>query len=590
MLAGFVVPHAHYRVFHGDPAADSQHAAPNDQFPLALSPRRAEKAPTDLHLREFAQLEVQVKALQLQAAQHASPVAMGAAVAGPLAECFLFYSRLFTVESFPWPDFLAAVFTKLAEHFASSDNEIVRSAILRVFQRAKAHVAQVNDPAKLLGHLSPPLADLSSGTARTLTLQMLATMPSLLLHDTVVQQQILKGVHADDRDERSAAIEAARALLPLSPSFRKDVLTLGLEGGSAALCGLLADAVSSSVEAQEAWTHCAGLYERFADDKSAVASVRAMTTLTAAYPDVLLASHGQLLHHVLDHEPRAVVRNFALLATQQLVATGGDDDEQLTIALEGVFSRIGQLPTTSGKIQTRLKLSALLLLEKWAATGQELGESAELLLKEANGWLATATDERFGEAYTSIVAHIARRKLSRTDAVSPERSMDELLLLLHPRAAVISKSTWNHALVAIAQLSKEFPVVIATSKTYWRDRAEAIEAEVLVCLTGAGTGGLNSNSSIYDIADSSRDEKLVQYRVRVNLPVAWDQVVEATTEEVGDCQSMLYLPFETPVHVKAASLTQKGSFVLMARIALTDRHGERWPLAATGCRRGFIVY
>lgn len=119
MLAGFVVPHAHYRVFHGDPAADSQHAAPNDQFPLALSPRRVENAPTDLHLREFAQLEVQVKALQLQAAQHSTPGAMGDAVAGSLAECFLFYSRLFTVESFPWPDFLAAVFTKMAEHFAS---------------------------------------------------------------------------------------------------------------------------------------------------------------------------------------------------------------------------------------------------------------------------------------------------------------------------------------------------------------------------------------------------------------------------------------------------------------------------------------
>jgi hypothetical protein len=119
MLAGFVVPHAHYRVFHGDPAADSQHAAPNDQVPLALSPRRAQAAPTDLHLREFAQLEVQLKALQLQAAQHVNPKAMGAAVAGAMAECVLFYQRLFTVESHPWPDFLAAVCTKLAEQFAS---------------------------------------------------------------------------------------------------------------------------------------------------------------------------------------------------------------------------------------------------------------------------------------------------------------------------------------------------------------------------------------------------------------------------------------------------------------------------------------
>jgi hypothetical protein len=36
-----------------------------------------------------------------------------------MAECVLFYQRLFTVESHPWPDFLAAVCTKLAEQFAS---------------------------------------------------------------------------------------------------------------------------------------------------------------------------------------------------------------------------------------------------------------------------------------------------------------------------------------------------------------------------------------------------------------------------------------------------------------------------------------
>ncbi|GMF44197.1 unnamed protein product [Phytophthora fragariaefolia] len=833
-------------------------------------------------------------------------------------------------------------------------------------------------------------------------------MPTLLVHDTVVQQQILKEIHADDRDERLAAIEAAQAFLPLSPSFRKDVLAVALTANSTVLCGLLAKAASNSVEAQQAWTHCAGLYERLADDKSAVASLRAMTTLTAAYPGVLLAMHGQLLHHVLDHEPRAFVRNFALLATQQLVTQGGEDsdDDQLAIVLEGVFSRSKQ-PST--KTQMRLKLSSLLLLEKWSSVSQNMGESAKALIKDASEWLTTVSDERFGKAYTSIIAQIARQKLSRTDTTSSERSIDELLLLLHPRAAVTSKNTWSHALEAIAQLSHEFPELIAgytasrlvellsipadtslgsttskfrrtsifkvlgaqlrppstsvvneqlpllvkelstterndalhlravaatfflwtqdlqisgkdaadldttnvtsgfekellnpehyvshaeryemvklamlrgrftfaaqlmeeiaakadsecfggwlhalhtlckaesrigvdqsvhleslhslartnmflqaartssfrfdlqlhlvalrlewiqhvqsaqqlageaaftntagnpvgregqlgkqlralahkfdvvrglllgahqrdldaiqahadacsllaaavegflllhstnsidfpvdhgilssnsqwnlrllnmlskdtqtkldrvaklnpsrqpgvgarvlqqllaalcaippalpklffcsrlrssqrllssaqfltyaenaaftakprprsqlgvplgtdftsvlkgvvalsrSSQDYWRARVKAIETEVLVCLAGAGTSSVNAASSVYDHVDSSPEEKLVQYRVRVNLPIAWDQVTDATIES-DNRPCMLYLPFETPVHVKAANLTAKGSFVLVARIALLDDQGERWPLAATGCQRGFIVY
>lgn len=127
MLDGFVVPHAQFRVFHGNPAADSTHTASRDQFPLICAPLRAEKAQTDLHLREFAQLEAQVKALQQQAsANHTNsekastnPHAIADVVSGGLAECFMFYSRLMTVESFTWPDFLATVFTKLAEHFVS---------------------------------------------------------------------------------------------------------------------------------------------------------------------------------------------------------------------------------------------------------------------------------------------------------------------------------------------------------------------------------------------------------------------------------------------------------------------------------------
>ena len=112
--------HAHYRVFYGNPAADSLHGAPHDQFPFILSSGQGATASTDLHVREFAQLEVQVKALQLQTAQrHVLSSAVGDVNAGALAECFHFYARLFTVESFVWPDFLAAVCTKLVEHFAA---------------------------------------------------------------------------------------------------------------------------------------------------------------------------------------------------------------------------------------------------------------------------------------------------------------------------------------------------------------------------------------------------------------------------------------------------------------------------------------
>ncbi|CAH0485746.1 unnamed protein product [Peronospora farinosa] len=454
------VPHSHYRVFHGNPAADSLHATSNDQFALLLDPKRIESTSTDLHLREFAQLEVQIKALQLQVTQHNNPIAMENAMAGAMVECFMFYSRLFTVESYLWPDFLAAVFTKLAEHFATSGNTSVQSAILRIFQRAKAHIAQVNDASKLLGHLVGPLTHATSVATRTLTLQMLATMPSLLVHAMEIQQQIMKGLSADDMDERLAAIEAANAVLPLSSLFRKNVLTFSLET-STKLCCLLPRAISNMTEAQQAWTHCAELYEHFADDKSAVASIRAMTTMTTAYPEVLLMMHGQLLHHVLDQEPRALVRNFTLMVTQQLVGKAGtDEDDQLANILEGMFSRISSLHVTSGRGMMRIKLSALLLLEKWCVD-HVLGEKAHALLEDANKLLAFTADERFAKAYVSVISNVARQKLSSVETISPECNVDNLLMLLHPRAAVAAKSTWNHVLCALARLCQDYPEHLA---------------------------------------------------------------------------------------------------------------------------------
>lgn len=120
------------------------------------------------------------------------------------------------------------------------------------------------------------------------------------------------------------------------------------------------------------------------------------------------------------------------------------------------------------------------------------------------------------------------------------------------------------------------------ARSYWSTRAEAVQVDVLVCIAGAAVN--TGSSSIYGLDDGMSDDKLVQHRMTVTLPIAWDQVSD--TED----QTMLYLPFETPVHVKAANLTVKGSFTLVAKLALVDHQDERWPLAATGCRRGFIVY
>lgn len=443
MLTGFSVPHAHYRVFHKDPVA------PTDHFPLALSPYHANSAPSDLHLREFAQLEVQIKALQLQATTPS-------AVAASLAEGFLFYSRLFTVESFVWPDFLAAVVTKLAEHFAASTSAIVQSTILRVFQRAKGHVAQVNDSSKVRSHLLGCLIHATKHTTRTLTLQVLATMPSLIILDSLIHQQLLQALAASNREERFAAIEAASVLLPLLPSFRKDVLTVSLKTKSPALCSLIADAVATSVDAHEGWTSCAEMYEQLADDKSAVATLRAMTTLTAAYPVELLRLHGQLLHHVLERDPRALVRNFAVLITQELVVKMRVEMEKEVLAsvMEGIFARIDR----SG--QSRVQLSGLLLLEKWSRK-HEVGDNATLFRQRAYKFLARTTDERFGRLYTCILSNVARRFLNVDAAFSREHGVDDLLLLLHPRASIAADKTWHDALTAIAQLCQDNPEAVA---------------------------------------------------------------------------------------------------------------------------------
>ena len=315
---------------------------------------------------------------------------------------------------------------------------------------------------QLLGHLVSPLTHKTSVTTRTLTLQLVAAMPSLLVRDTTVQQHIIAKLAANDHDERLAAVQAASAFLPLSPSFRKDVLASSLEKKATGLCCLLPGAVSNSVEAQQAWTYCAELYERFVDDKSAVASIRAMTMLTASFPGILLPMHQQLLHHVIGHDPRVTVQNFTLLVSQRLVGIGSTTDEknQLAHVLDDVFSHIGNSHVTTGRGLMRIKLSALLLLEKWSSV-HEIGANTHVLLQDIKKLLASTTDERFGKAYTSTVANIVRHELTIVER-SLGQSLDELLLLLHPRATIAAEATWYHALDALSKLCRDYPQHLET--------------------------------------------------------------------------------------------------------------------------------
>ncbi|DBA00242.1 TPA: hypothetical protein N0F65_007886 [Lagenidium giganteum] len=143
MLDGFVVPHAQFRVFHRNFAAEDAPRCKIDQLSQFCSPQTLEALPTDLHVREFLQLEAQLKALQQQqqlaagggaplgtpSSSPAASATSGTAIvshrstatmiaAGAQVECLTFYERLFTLESLVWPDFITTVTTKLTEHFA----------------------------------------------------------------------------------------------------------------------------------------------------------------------------------------------------------------------------------------------------------------------------------------------------------------------------------------------------------------------------------------------------------------------------------------------------------------------------------------
>lgn len=119
------------------------------------------------------------------------------------------------------------------------------------------------------------------------------------------------------------------------------------------------------------------------------------------------------------------------------------------------------------------------------------------------------------------------------------------------------------------------------ARNNWRDTFESIEVEISVASsTQQRPGSAKSSYERSTLATSSHD-------IRALLPVTWS--AEENPRDVA-VSAWCYVPFESSVLVPATQLTSKGSYVVLATISVKDVNGEQWPLAATGCSRGFIVY
>lgn len=121
------------------------------------------------------------------------------------------------------------------------------------------------------------------------------------------------------------------------------------------------------------------------------------------------------------------------------------------------------------------------------------------------------------------------------------------------------------------------------AKGFWQEMVTSLEVEVLVSFVDKTAPRASSPGKVL-LEDQG---KSVFARINKHIPVDWSKAVQQCTT---GSSSLLYLPFETPVHVRADSLRVKGSFQLQGKVVAVDAHGGEWLLALTECSRSFIVY
>ncbi|KAJ0404948.1 hypothetical protein P43SY_005947 [Pythium insidiosum] len=640
MLDGFVVPHAAYSVFHGSSAAEARPLAPTDHLALRFfSPEAARSGavPSDRHLREFVQLDAQLKALQQQLHSHSTALSpavsrhVEVAQSAAVVECLAFFPRLLTPESFTWPDFLTTLFAKLAELYAHT----------------------------------PLNAMLERSESRAAAWKLLTTMPTLLKDHDAVRTTTLQtiGSAQTSTDEQRLLVQVVRGLLPFDPRIRVSVLELVLtkDRKLPQHCELLADAAVSSVDAQRAWTHCTTLYREVVDVDDAIVCLRSTFDISRVHrSSIPLKLVMDLFKQITKEETRCEVLAFAWSAMTRVISTGDDylpnslGEELQQIAVDTIRDVVSTTTTKAAAVQllrayghrfirpqglnhrthhlaTRLRTigdnykalraSALgltaadldclalranacslladaieaLLLEQ---SGQACQDEALVMYRSTSGHVRIVVDavSQLASDLEGKVNKISRLPSSRRPSVGAT-ILQQLLTAMHelpwplPHQFFRSSAPKSQKLHASVQFLTHSERTASTSKTRPRSTLGVAHGTDFTCTLAACVAmqpdvwrSLELTAVRVEVLLASEDKTNASVAIRtVDLPVP-------SHEKIRRSGTMGYAPVDLPVHVSVEQLGRKGNFTLQARLSVIDSFGEMWPIESTGGHRGVIVY
>lgn len=248
----------------------------------------------------------------------------------------------------------------------------------------------------------------------------------------------------------------------------------------------------------QAWAHCGSLlYDSLVDDKSAISCLRTMTSLAKAHSDALTDQHLQLLSHLLANDPRKLVRNFALLVSQELVPDADSPASEAKVTDDRLSNGltewcVDQLRASPSPL--RIKLSALQLAQKLSRSREcdARSEFASQLIALARSLCQSTSDARFTVAHSEILANVCCHAMSnaKEDADVLLECLNELLAFLHPALFNKSPRGWQETLSAVVRVVRASGPEVGVVKDHVTRRL----VELIALLPGSDANNATAKS------------------------------------------------------------------------------------------------